>query len=504
MEEHSAHPGMLQGVEVSAEETASTSASTAFLPLIVNNHRPRPACTAESPFGLQIAALHEVTPRGESYDGPAPTTEADWWAMYADSFPRLVDALEASGACWARLRVDWATIQPDPPPAGYVWAPYHDEKLRLVAETGVRIIATIDGIPAWAGPMTGGPIYPDRLDEFTQFLTDVVNRYKQPPYNIHDWELFNEPDRVYRQYPDYGWGLKGTEYGQMMAHAYAAIKAADPTATVVMGGLAYDGFLENQDPILAFNRYFADDVMAAGGGAHMDVLNIHYFPAFAPEWERWVPQGDPPTCGIVDDGIGTPYEGWGLDVLAKLRHFQNRMSSCFGINKPLWLTEIGEHGWPDDPASLADQSRYVIQGPVRALSVGVDRIIWFALVSPFYDTHEQGLLRQDDWSPKPAFDTFYMLSTELDDYRYASASTAPGIEGYVFSRTGFPDITVAWSRDPQAPAAMSFNQASRVRIVHMDGTVTFVADGGASDLDNSLNGSIRLLVTGDPVLMSRR
>lgn len=480
-----------------------TAASTAWLPIIANNYRPRPACTAESPFGLQIAALHEIVPRGVSPDGPVPKTEADWWALYGDSFPRLVDALEASGACWARLRVDWSLIQPNPPPAAYVWEPYHDDKLRLIAETGVRILATIDGVPSWAGPVTRGPIYSDRLDEFVQFLTDVVNRYKQPPYNIHDWELFNEPDKVYQQYPDLGWGFKGAEYAQMMALAYGAIKAADPTATVTMGGLAYDGFIEYGEPELEFNRYFADDVMAAGGGAHVDVLNIHYFPAFYLEWERWVPEGNPPTCGIVDDGIGTPYEGWGVDIIAKLRHFENRMSTCFGVNKPLWLTELGQHGWPDDAASLADQSRYVIQGPVRALSAGAGKVIWFALVSPPYDIYEQGLLYQADWSPKPAFDTFYMLSTELDGYRYASGASVPGVEGYLFNRAGYPDKRVVWSRDPQTSASMTFDAATRLRIVHMDGTVTIVNDGGTGDQDKLPNGSIRILITQDPVLVSR-
>ena len=277
--------------------TGATQIYSHFLPLILNQHRNARPCPLSSPFSLQIAALHQVKPVMAA--GQAGSmTEAEWLAWYDEAFPTLVDALMDSGACWTRLRIDWNLIQPEPPPAPYVWGPYHDEKLALVAESGVHIIGVVDNAPLWAAYSGVGPVYPQHLDDLAQFLTDLVNRYKQPPYNIHHWELFNEPDFASDD-GTWGWGMFGEEYVLMVTVARGAIKAADPEATVVMGGMAYDWFTEYDGP---FNRYFPDDVMAAGGSSALDALNIHYFPDYAAEWERWNYSLIPPTCGWVEDG----------------------------------------------------------------------------------------------------------------------------------------------------------------------------------------------------------
>jgi hypothetical protein len=478
---------------LTAGQPTTTTDSTIFMPAVIRDYR---TCSPESPFGLSIAALHQVVPGEAGGHTREVLTEAQWLALYEEAFPTLVAALKESGACWTSVRVDWSWIQPDPPPAAYVWGPYHDEKLALVAESGAHLIAHIDGVPEWAGPHNRGPIYDDRLDEFSQFLTDLVNRYKQSPYNIRTWDLFNEPDwtKIEPDDPAIGWGRNGDKYGEMAAVAYAAIKAADPTAMVIMGGIAYDGFLEYDG---SFYRYFSDEVMEAGGDEYMDVLNFHYFPDFAPEWERWVPEGYWPTCGIVDDGLETPYPAFGIDVIAKANHFRNRMSVCHSVNKPVWLTELGEHGYPGNPDSLARQSRYVIQGNTRALAAGIDKVVWFVLVSPPYDPHAQGLLYQDDWSPKPAYYTYQVLAGELAGYTYSHTRTVPEVEAYVFRTEKGPEKTTAWGS-----GTLAFTPASRLRVVDRMGNVSFVDDGGAGDVDAAQNGSVVLQMTVDPVFVS--
>jgi len=468
---------------------------TSFLPVITRAYRPHPPCTPQSLFGVQVAALGQVEPLDR--EAESSLTEAEWLAVFDEAFPSLVAALRVSGACWARVRVDWAWIQPDPPPAPYVWGPYHDEKLALIAETGVQLIAHIDDVPGWAGVIEGqGPITDDRLDEFAQFLTDLVNRYKQPPYNIHTWELFNEPD--WSNYdPTFGWGRQGAKYAAMLAVASPTIKAADPSATVLLGGLAYDNFHEYAGP---FYRYFIDNVAIAGGAPLVDAFNLHYFPDFAAEWERWVPGGSPPTCGVVDDGIGAPYDGSGIDVIAKVNHLRNRLHTCYGVDKPLWLTEIGEHGIPGQADSEAQQARYVIQGLARALAAGAEKVIWYALVSPDYDPHDQGLLYQDDWSPKPAFYTYQTLTYDLAGWHYLHTLEVPGVEGYVFGSASGPEKTIAWANgDPLQPAYLTFANASQLRVLDRWGHATMVYDGGVGDVDGTQNFSITLELPAPPV-----
>ncbi|MFC2036386.1 hypothetical protein ACFLYD_00230 [Chloroflexota bacterium] len=501
-----------QGSEATLAATQPlTATSFVLLPMVVHNQRSRPACSQHSPFSLQIAALHQVEPGGNGTHTIQALNEAEWWVLYEESFPSLMEALKASGACWARLRVDWALIQPDPPPAPYIWGPYHDEKLRLVAETGVQLIVHVDGIPDWAGDAPEGPIDPTRLDAFRQFLIDLVDRYKEPPWNVHHWELFNEPDRTVPAGGSLrldsgqalGWGHNGGQYAQMLEVAYAAIKAADPEATVLMGGVAYDWFLENGGP---FYRYFLDDVMASGGAEHLDTLNFHYFPDFHHEWERWDPSSEErltgwlpaPTCGDLFDGQGAVYEAGGIDLIAKANHFRNRLQTCFGVDKPIWLTELGEHGRAGAPNSLAQQARYVIQGYVRGLAAGIQNITWFTLVSPPYDPYEQGLLYEDDWSPKPAYYTYQTLTRELAGYAYSYTLEVPDVEGYVFRDDHGQEKTVAWGS-----GRVTFAPASLLRIVDREGNVTIVEDGGERDADRTQNGAVQLQITADPIFVSR-
>ena len=84
-----------------------------MLPIVMNNYRDTPSCTLDSPFSLEIAAIHQISPAG----GQAGTAEAEaaWLARYEEGFPTLVEALERSGACWTRIEISWHKIQPDSP-----------------------------------------------------------------------------------------------------------------------------------------------------------------------------------------------------------------------------------------------------------------------------------------------------------------------------------------------------------------------------------------------------
>lgn len=493
-----------------AGQPVTGTVSTAYLPLVTQRHRPRRGQDV-CPFSLQIAALHQIEPGRIGTAHQAATAQAAWLARYEEAFPTLVDALAASGACGTRLRVDWARIQPDPPPADYVWGPYHDEKLRLVAESGLNLIAHVDGIPEWAGPAACGPIYPERLDEFAQFLTALVHRYKQPPYYVDHWELFNEPDGVDPGSGDGGigcWGYHGAAYAEMLAVAHAAIKAADPEATVLMGGIAYDWFVEYQGP---YYRYFVDDVMAAGGAEHLDALSFHYYPDFHREWERWDPDSPDrqhgwlpaPTCGDIFDGQGIGYEAGGVDLVAKASHFRNRMAACYDVQNPIWVTELAEHGHANDPDSLVGQARYVIQGQARGLAAGVENITWYVLVSPPYDPHEQGLLFEDDWSPKPSYYAYQTLTAELAGFTYAYTLNDSGVESYAFrDEQGQEKVVAWWVADWPTYGSLVFGQSSRLQVVDRDGVVTVVEDGGTGDLDGVQNGAIELRMTVEPVFVS--
>ena len=171
------------------------------------------------------------------------------------------------------------------------------------------------------------------------------------------------------------------------------------------------------------------------------------------------------------------------------------MATCFSVDKPVWVTELAEHGYPGNPNSLARQARYVIQGNVRGLAAGAEHVDWYALSTP-NDSWEFQLL-YDDWTPKPAFTAYQTLTAELSGYDYVRALDVPDVEGYVFQAPDQPEKTVAWGS-----GALTFALASRLRVVDRQGNETFILDGGAGDADGAQNGAVELQLTADPVFIT--
>jgi len=466
-----------------------------FLPFITNNY---PILT---PFWIEIAALHEIP--ASSMKTLQYMSDAEYKAFIAEAFPTLIEALVESGAGGTRIYVMWSDIEPNQPTNGepdYKWT-WYDDRLRQIGETGLDKVVTVGSIPSWAADIKCAPIYPDRLDEFARFLTDLVNRYKVPPYNVKYWELINEADNA----GEGCYGYHGDEYKDMLAVAYPAIKAADPDAIVLNAGIAYDWFTEdsylpgecegcNFGP---FYRPFPDEVIQAGGAPFFDVSNIHYFRDYAPEWERWGPD-NLPTCDYPEGLSGTTYQVGGIDLIAKTNHFLNRMNVCHGVDKPVWVTELADHGYPGNSGSLAQQARYVIKGNVRGMAVGIEKIVWYALTTP-NDENEQQLL-YDDWSPKPAFYAYKTLTSELRGYDYDRTLDITDVEEYVFVDNSGNEKVVAWGS-----GSLTFTPASQLRVVDRDGNVTIIQDGGSGDLDGVQNGRIRIqLPTNDePVFIQK-
>ena len=75
-------------------------------------------------------------------------------------------------------------------------------------------------------------------------------RYKD---RVHHWEIWNEPNywRFWLPQPDVG------AYTTLLKQAYAAIKAVDPAATVMVGGLTV-GSGENLPSTFLQNLYDAN------------------------------------------------------------------------------------------------------------------------------------------------------------------------------------------------------------------------------------------------------
>jgi len=396
---------MNQVIQVTSAQINNSLDGISYLPIIKNN-----ACTVqpiESPFSIEIAALHQITSTN-SMD--QEINDEQFYSWYNQAFPTLLSALKDSGAGWTRIVIRWSDIEPNEPGLGLpvydaTWLQWYDNRISQISQTGVKIIAVINSAPVWAngdGANLCPAITAEHLQEYQQYIFDLVSRYSKPPYNINTWEIFNEADNTTpeRAGSHACFGNDSQRYAQVLSGSYQTIKNVDPNATVLMSGIAYEWWTE--DPYFGpFYRYFPDDVTAVAGSSSFDGLNFHYFPDFYLEWERWNPPAQPPTCSRPPENPGLAYDGRGIDLIAKKNNFTNRLSTCFGVNKPVWVTELAEHGVITDPGSLNNQAYYVIKGYSRRLAAGIKNITWFALAEP-NNSDYQSLLYLD-FSPKPAF-----------------------------------------------------------------------------------------------------
>lgn len=364
--------------------------------------------------------------------------------MYNDSreISRHYNDLVDSGATWLRIAVHWKQIEAEnTTPDNYNWR--HGDYVFAAAatDTDIRIIGTIEDAPDWAidDPMkSDGPIKPENVPDFLEFVAELVERYdgdgfKDAPGSpvVDYWEIYNEPDKKLTVH-DGRWGNHATEYSELLSAIYPVIKARSPNAKVVLGGLAYDWFEDQNGP---FVRSFLDDVLAHGNGENFDIFNFHAYPSFNINW----------TPGHSRD--------MGPGLLQKAQFLRNKLSAA-GINKPMIITEAGWHS-NNDPIHHSNeeiQSRYVVQLYTQSLAADLDVMIWWLLYDAVGHGNENGLVTIDNPPRrKLAFTAHQAIVNMLTDKPFVRAlspgelNNNPSLEAYEFNNpaTGRA-LYVAW------------------------------------------------------------
>jgi O-antigen ligase len=138
-----------------------------------------------------------------------------------------LDLIAAAGFVWVRQTFAWSEIEAEP--GAFDWTTY-DTIVSEAASRGLRLIAVLEQPPGWAAPQPTAP--PDDLQDFEQFAGAVAGRYRD---EIDLYQVWDEPNL------SSGWGGQppsAVGYAALLQAAYTAIHSADPTATVLTGGLA--------------------------------------------------------------------------------------------------------------------------------------------------------------------------------------------------------------------------------------------------------------------------
>jgi hypothetical protein len=384
-----------------------------------------------------------------------------------------------SQADWVRVPIYWSSVEPNESPKGdYRWEEA-DAAIAVAREACVRLVVTISGSPGWAADYPEGPI--TRKGRFKEFIAAVVQRYNADGVNdaagspkINYYEFFNEPDQSPPLEPDAAWGNYATEYAEMLKGVYPIVKENNPTAMVLLGGLALDWFEEDGGP---FNRQFLDEVLTAGGGQYFDIMNIHSYPAFAGYWK-----GSPP--GLYEKVIA---------IRQKLQGY--------GLEKPFWITEAGWHSdnSPQEPSSPEQQARFVALLMAQALAADVKVLIYWMLYDPggFYP-FQPGLVNSaKPVMAKPALATFRFMRNTLAHAQFvrmlnnSETNNVKDMLGYVYDDSvNNRTIYVAW-----LVASTKANSQETLRINASQATVYDIY-GNGKVINAQSNGQIQIKLQG--------
>lgn len=401
---------------------------------------------------VPIVASHAIRPLGFE-------TNTGW--LYSSQVKPRAQALNAH---WVRLNtLSWREAQPTPASPINWSAPSFqrfEQEVLAANELGLQVMAIIDDHPSWA---TGSShicaaILDEYHDEFAIFVREVVARYSQYPYLVRYWELGNEPDvdpSLVDQNSPFGcWGniadeyYGGERYGRMLKVVTPAIRAADPGAKVVFGGLLL-ARPENQPTNTDGKPFnFLEGALRAGAGPYFDILAFHSYPSYIAN-VLGVPNVD---FDLHEQSLNGAWKNRGGTTIGKIRFLRDVMQR-YGINKPLFLNETGLRCMNEYfncnsilPQFEQAKANHLIRTSMRAMAEGVEAYIWYTLQGPGWSYTS---LLDGSQQPKPAYNAMQFAIQRLNEVRIppqAFNGYGSGLEAYRFQGNGFV-LDVVWSVD---------------------------------------------------------
>lgn len=317
---------------------------------------------------------------GPRPDGPPPALRANLgMAIRMDedrdiAFPEVREELDAR---WVRLDFEWRFIEPNAPVAGAhaYRLGQRDDAIADANGAGLHVLGLIGYAPCWArptDPATGLCVGADGTDghwaptdahmaDYAALAGYVAERYDgdgtddAPGSPVVDaWELWNEPNKIGFWKDGVGADRKVNpeRYARLLRLASVAIKAANPDAVVVSGGIApgvdsADG--ARVSPITYLERLYASaDGLACGDATTprscFDALGFHPYFYIAPlgldaevssnAWQQMAWQDMPQPRYPAD---------WPLVAKrgALMPSLRQLMEAHGDADRSIWATEVG-------------------------------------------------------------------------------------------------------------------------------------------------------------------
>jgi len=404
--------------------------------------------TETSPAVLTISPSASATipkPTFEPTGTPTPRIQDVLPAQQGIGFGAYLDVrsadsglalMKAEGMNWIHLPFYWSAVEPQ---EGQInWGAFYsfENKLRTAADDHINIILYINDTPGWAlkEGYTCGAVAQDKFADLASFLSDMVARYSVAPFNVKYYELWSEEDVS----GALGcWGdpgdpkyFGGGYYGEMLKVVYPAIKAANPQAQVLFGGLLMDcdpDHVANCGGDLALKTsigHFLEGALVDGAGPYFDGISFHAYDYYMGALGKY-----------SNSNWGAAWNTTGPVVLVKAAYLRNLLARYNITGKYLMNTELavlcGSTG-KEPVCTTADHeatvSAYIVQAYAAGIANGLPIIIWFSLAG----WRGTGLV-DAQLNPLPTYNAYKNVRAllGLDDYVRA-ITEFQGITGYEF------------------------------------------------------------------------
>lgn len=323
--------------------------------------------------------VRSAPPAAVTAGTPGVATSGGLVDLPAEVVDRDLALLSATGVRWLRLALDWERVEPTP---GAVDFSRFDRVVDLAAARGIRTLLVPTYAPAWARRVPSGP-EPRSAAEFATFVGRAVAHFRTR--GVRDWEIWNEPNL-----PRF-WGprVSPRRYGSLLRPSAAIVRAVDPGARILSGGLART--VDSSGGLTALR--FLRGVLRSGGLGDVDAVAVHPYTyplrASVPTTDRrnaW------PDLGLRPDSVRAQLRAAGRGRL------------------PIWVTEFGAPTGGVDGVTEQEQAAILADGYALARrSRRLGPVFWYANrdLSPIPGDRERsfGLFRFD-FTAKPAVAAF--------------------------------------------------------------------------------------------------
>lgn len=292
--------------------------------------------------------------------------------------------IAALGAQTIRLDMHWDIVEPST--GTFLWT-IPDMLFDAADAEGLRVEFILDNCPGWANGDTGWYSAPINPADYGAFAAACVNRYMNRGGHggCHWWEIQNEPNnpKFFRPNTDHA------RYVSLLQEAHEAIKAADPEALVIMGGIAAGG-TAGATTHIELDTEWLTGVYEAGASLYFDVLAFH-----------------PYSKGVDPADTTNTENGWN-----RLSQIQAIIIENGDQAKPVWCNEFGQAtGTGISAVTEAQQATYLGDALTRARGVaGVQRVFVYGDIDSGTDTTDAnenyGLYHCDMVTAKAAASVF--------------------------------------------------------------------------------------------------